>query len=452
MYIYFRDGIAMLKHTTRLWSLIIAAACAIIISMVPFHSGRISAQDAGAVVKEGKEGKEVSAPSGKAKTDIRDTGADAAPIDGKKTEKSKDAAGKPVKQDLKKKDSPKGEAAKKKIEKKAELIKAPDKKKKDEEKKIRKTEPERISPDKQEPGKIAGEKKEQGKMLPERMEPEQKVIISREPVVIVINMGDPGGGDNLVDWHRRLNFREIAHWGRSHGIKPHRDSPPVDSRAARFVSKFGSKVKVEGLEPGRRYRMWVDFVTYDIVHEHRISARLEIFANREKIGNFNFASIKRKNNPVRLDLPYHLTMKGGLELSFREYSDQGGFWGIWDLVISDAYSLPESIDDKKTRASGMVEGGRIVEPLPAGREKIQKGTTPPDRKIEPKKSEALKKNEAGDKKTAPAPERRKIPVKQTDKEKKTEPKITVDPTAPREPRIDEGPSAPREPKTPDMSK
>jgi hypothetical protein len=211
-------------------------------------------------------------------------------------------------------------------------------------------------------------------------------------------------------------------------------------------------VKVEGLDPGRRYKLWIDFVTYDIIHKHNINARLEVFAGREKIGDFNFTSVDHNNNPVRLDLPYHLTMKGGVELLFKEYSDQGGFWGIWDLVISDAHTLPEGIDDKKARTSGMVEGGRIVEPFPAEREKIQKGNIEPEKKSELKKSEAPKKDSVKEKKEAPAPERKKTPAKKTDKEQKTEPKITVDPALPREPRIDDVPSAPREPKAPETPK
>lgn len=224
----------------------------------------------------------------------------------------------------------------------------------------------------------------------------------QEPVYIAVVPAEPGTV-NLEGWRESFTFGEITRWARTYGLKPDKNAGPLADGAARFVSRFGSSVKIEGLDRDRRYGVWIDFVTYERLEENNISARLEVFADREKIGEFNFGSLSRRASPVRLDLPYHITMDGKVEILFREYSSEGGFWGVWDLIVSDALALPDRFAGRKAAPAGMIEGGAIIGPRPADRKGEKKGGDIIRRKkplpaAEPKKAGA--KLPAGD---APVP-------------------------------------------------
>ncbi len=202
---------------------------------------------------------------------------------------------------------------------------------------------------------------------------EERVAPTRtEPFFIAVIPSEPGT-PALEGWRESFTFGDIAKWARPHGLKPHRNAEPLVDGAARFVSRFGSSVKIDGLDRNRRYHLWIDFVTYDALGANDINARLEVLADREKIGDFNFGDVTRRNNPARLELPYHLTMDGKVDILFREYSQEGGLWGVWDLIVTDAPELPRTLVARKKTPAGIEEKGRIIELLPAGAEKKKKG-------------------------------------------------------------------------------
>ncbi len=215
----------------------------------------------------------------------------------------------------------------------------------------------------------AEEKKEERALVPPAGDDVRRSEKGQSTDYRAVGPGAPGADGRLAGWREAMTFRELAQWARAYGLKPRRNAPPLETGAARFVSKFGSTVKFEGLDPFRRYRIFIDFVTYDALEKNDINARLEVSADREKIGEFAFGAPGRAENPVCLEIPWHLTMDGSVDICFREFSAEGGFWGVWDMVVTDALALPGRLDGTKMRTDEIVDRGSIVEPWHGGRKR-----------------------------------------------------------------------------------
>lgn len=144
-------------------------------------------------------------------------------------------------------------------------------------------------------------------------------------------------------WARALTLREIYNWSRSRRFSLIADRPPVVDGRAFYVSKFGSAINIADLKKDRTYRMWIDFVTFHEAPTSGIQSRLEIFVDRELITVLNFGDITEENNPYRIDIPYDCSIDGSVTIRFQEYSPSGGFWGIWDIVVSESVEMPKVI-------------------------------------------------------------------------------------------------------------
>lgn len=192
---------------------------------------------------------------------------------------------------------------------------------------------------------------------------------------IVLNLDGKNDHKFIYSWHDAIAFRQIFHWARSKGIELFDDSNPVVDQRARFISKFGSKIKVSNLKSDHKYRMWIDFVHFHGVDDGDIISRLEIFMDKKLVKTLNFGEIDKNNNPYKLEIPYELSTDGNVEIIFREHSPMGGFWGIWDLIISDSDELSHDLI------------------LGAERDKTDKGIKIKDRIVEGKKKHKKRKPE-----------------------------------------------------------
>lgn len=181
---------------------------------------------------------------------------------------------------------------------------------------------------------------------------------------IVLNLDGRNDHSFIYSWHDAITFKQIFRWGRSEGIELFDDSAPVVDRRARFISKFGSKIKVSNLKSDRKYRIWIDFVHFHGVGDGDIISRLEVFMDDKLVKTLNFGEIGKNNNPYKLEIPYELSADGDVEIVFKEHSPMGGFWGIWDVVISDSdelsHGLLRKVDGNKTDKGIRIKDG-IVE-------------------------------------------------------------------------------------------
>lgn len=155
----------------------------------------------------------------------------------------------------------------------------------------------------------------------------------------VVNFG--GNTDCPVKgWTNTGKYEEIYRWGRGRKLFLIGDLSPVADGTASFVSKFGSSVELSNLSQHSQYTLWIDFVKFRDVEKSDISSRLEIYADREKIAEFDVKKLP-EDKYAAVDIPDEITFKGGCVITFREYSMNTGMWGVWDMIISEGSAFPD---------------------------------------------------------------------------------------------------------------
>ena len=313
------------------------------------------------------------------------------PVAPKEDKPGKDKNGK--KAEVKKK-TDSGSKAKKKSGKRKARKKASKKKAAGEQKPLKPAEKDVPPPagPKDKPG--AEDVKPAEKILPppiEEKKPEPEMIpFKREHSWIYINPGSPEERKHLREWTwlKVYTEEEISSWGRSVGLTLYPDAEPIIDGRARFVSKFGSKVIVTGLESQRKYALWIDFVHFTKYHPGEILARLDIYVDGQLLKVLSFGDITHKKNPYRLPLPYDLTVDGKVEILFKEYSNTGGYWGIWDMVITDAGYLAGPVKKGDVR-EGDKDSMKIRERIVEEKKELKKERPPKKKKKRIHKKKAV---------------------------------------------------------------
>ncbi len=180
---------------------------------------------------------------------------------------------------------------------------------------------------------------------------------------IVLNLGEKNDQSFTYSWHDVVTFKDIYRWGRSRGIELLEDNAPIVDSRARFISKFGSTIRISNLKSDHRYRVWIDFVIFRRIDKSNIVSRLEIFMDKKLVETLNFGEVGMSNNPYGLEIPYDLSIDGNVEIIFVEHSPMGGFWGVWDLVVSDSNELTGlPFKEKRDRAErGISIKDRVVD-------------------------------------------------------------------------------------------
>ncbi len=206
----------------------------------------------------------------------------------------------------------------------------------------------------------SGKKEMKEEKEPLKKEParEEGKDAQSRPSLTIVNFGDPDTEGATGQWRDVLTTQELRNWGRSYELVLEPDSPPVEDGKAAFVSRFGSKIEVKNLARYGHYTMWIDFVHYRGAEKSDIGTRLDIYGDNRHLKSLRFNQINGRNNPYPLRLPYDLTLDGSITVVFRESADSGtsGFWGVWDVIVTDAAKLPDSIESPSTQEK---LGGRM---------------------------------------------------------------------------------------------
>ncbi len=256
----------------------------------------------------------------------------------------------------------------------------------------------------------------------------------------------------FADWSALRNDVELRNWAKSQGLVLANDAPPLAGGKARFVRQYGSTLKLDGLDRNSKYRLYLDFVTFDDPSRLNIPAALEIYLDGLLGMRLSFGEMTPLRNPVVLEIPYQLAMDGKVEVLFRDHSRTGGFFGVWDAVLTDQYALPASFDEpKRERAvpksmqlkDAPLEARPVVKKRPAKIERGPKKEAPAREKSAGKKGAAEKPADKKTGETIPPPdvkkpeeEIRKLPVA---------PELGETPTV-KDPSAPSGPIAPLQPK------
>lgn len=236
---------------------------------------------------------------------------------------------------------------------------------------------------------------------------------SEKKGAILISPSFPSANISFEGWREKMSFREVENWARSFGLKALRPEVTGEGMRASFISKYGSKVYITNLDPLRRYYLWIHFINYARLTESDINALLAIRADNEHIARLSFDDTIDSREPFAFEIPYHLTMDGKLTIELREYSSSGGFFGIWNMALTNSVERPEVFSAQKS-AGTMIEPNSLIDAekltqrhkrkIPA---KDKASIATPEKNIE---STSEKKTEPDKKQTArDVRERRKSP-------------------------------------------
>lgn len=148
------------------------------------------------------------------------------------------------------------------------------------------------------------------------------------------------------EWRVYVDEETITDWSARHGLDLVEDQYPWVDGIAFYPSQRGSCTVVTVSDPMKRYTLHVDFVRYR--QYEAIPAMLSITMKpageeRSTVLHHHFRDIPL-DGYVSLSLPFEYTISGSITVCFREFPFRAGYWGIWDMVVTErGEQLPERI-------------------------------------------------------------------------------------------------------------
>lgn len=153
----------------------------------------------------------------------------------------------------------------------------------------------------------------------------------------------------LVQWNwiTALDYKKISDWGKVYYCNVNYDDKPVIDNCAWFISKYGSRIVFENLTESSYY-LHINFVTFDHPEKTPIDALCVISCNNKPVKQLAFSEMTIKNSTVVLNITREFIVNKTLTVEFKEYSSAGGFFGVWDILLSTLDTLPDAIEMKKS--------------------------------------------------------------------------------------------------------
>ncbi|MEJ5362175.1 MAG: hypothetical protein WBK20_01500 [Spirochaetota bacterium] len=149
------------------------------------------------------------------------------------------------------------------------------------------------------------------------------------------------------NWITALDYKKISEWGKVYYCNVNYDDKPVIDNCAWFISKYGSKLVFENLNENSYY-LHINFVTYDHPEKTPIDALCVIYCNNNPVKQLAFSEMIVENSTVVLKITREFIVNKTLTVEFKEYSSAGGFFGVWDVLLSTLDTLPDAIEMKKS--------------------------------------------------------------------------------------------------------
>ncbi len=151
----------------------------------------------------------------------------------------------------------------------------------------------------------------------------------------------------LINWNwiTALDYKKISNWGKVYYCYVNYDDKPVIDNCAWFVSKYGSRLIFENLG-ATTYYLHINFVTFDYPEQTNIDALCVIYCNNKPVKQLAFRDMTIKNSTIVLEITREFIVNKTLTVEFKEYSSAGGFFGVWDVILSTLDTLPDTIEMK----------------------------------------------------------------------------------------------------------
>ncbi|HPS59461.1 MAG TPA: hypothetical protein PK514_15270 [Spirochaetota bacterium] len=157
----------------------------------------------------------------------------------------------------------------------------------------------------------------------------------KETFIINEVSGPPDtSSDALVSY---IDYRTINSRAKSMRQTTVDDAAPYIDNIAFFLVQPRIECPVNGLEKGKNYTIFIDFVRY---RGKRIpfDGTLKIFikdayGNEQLIGTVD-SSIFYSDKIFSAEIPFNLSYSGSFAIIIHEYSMKTGNWGIWDIIVT----------------------------------------------------------------------------------------------------------------------
>lgn len=157
-------------------------------------------------------------------------------------------------------------------------------------------------------------------------------------------------GDNFLinwNWITALDYKKISDWGKVYHCTVNYDDRPVIDNCAWFISKYGSRLIFNNLTESTYY-LHINFVTFDQPEKTPIDALCIIYCNNSPVKQLAFREMTATNSMVVIKITREFIVNKTLTVEFKEYSSAGGFFGVWDVLLSRLDTLPDAIEMKKS--------------------------------------------------------------------------------------------------------
>ena len=139
-----------------------------------------------------------------------------------------------------------------------------------------------------------------------------------------------------------------------------KDAPPFIDNVAFFLTKPHIEIPVSGLEKGKSYSLFIDFVRYrnkNIPFEGMLKIFIrDIHGNSQLVGTADSAVLSSGGLFETL-IPFNLSYSGTFTIIIHEYSMKTGNWGIWDIIITSKktgeFELPKPEKRSELKGAGL---------------------------------------------------------------------------------------------------
>lgn len=167
-----------------------------------------------------------------------------------------------------------------------------------------------------------------------------------KPFIVAVNPCTGQYDKHMTGWRMPFTRKEIREWGIARGLELIDDHGPLIDDTAAYVGPNGSSVSISGFSRDRRYRVWIDFVRFRPM-DRLPGSFLKIFVSAPDveprlIGSVRYSDID--GSYYHADIPENVTVRGSVEIQFKEFSPAPGNWGVWDIIVTDRRELPPRIE------------------------------------------------------------------------------------------------------------
>ncbi len=150
------------------------------------------------------------------------------------------------------------------------------------------------------------------------------------------------------NWITALDYKKISDWAKVYHCTVNTDDSPIADSTAWFISKYGSKLIFENLDE-LKYFLHINFVTFSSPGQTSIDALCIISLDNKPVKKLSFADMTIQNRNVVIEVSREYIVNKTLVVEFKEYSSAGGFFGVWDVILSTLDTLPDAIEMKKSQ-------------------------------------------------------------------------------------------------------